>query len=224
MREQIAWVVVWLLVGLATVTVFMLLSVGVWRFVGVVMDDGWLAAWQSVDLRGVGLAAGGVATMVGVAIAAWAGYYKFQLFREGLPHLTIDLTASHRRVSPRHIHIGVTARLANTSKVAVAVSKATWNLTAIAPYTDAATERLHQEYVRDYRRDGDEFGESVQQETFSQLDLIIEPGETDGITFDFIAAAGLESFAITLFIYNDAAITTNAPSGWGRRVFYDLAN
>ena len=219
-----AAIIVWLLVALSLMALLFALAVGLGRLVSVGIDDGLWAALQSVDARGVGLAAGGVATMVGVAIAALVGYYKFQLFRESRPHLTIELSASHRKVSPRYIHIGVTARLSNTSKVAVTVATATWNLTALAPYTDAAAERLHNDYVRSYQHDGDEFGESVQKPAFSQFDLIIEPGETDGITFDFITAADLKSVAITLFIYNDAASTETAPLGWGRRIFYDLVD
>lgn len=223
-REQVAGVVVWALAALAAATLLVVLAVGLWRFGGIADDDGWAAALRSVDLRGMGLAAGGIATMVGVAIAALVGYYKFQLFREGRPHLTIELTASHRRVSPGFAHIGAIARLSNTSKVVVIVSTATWNLTAIAPYTEAAAERLRQDFVRGYRYDGDEFGTSLQKQVCSQFYLNIEPGETDEVTLDFIVQSDLESVAITLFIDNDAESSETNRVVWGRRIFYDLAD
>lgn len=224
MREQVAGAVVWTLAALAAATLVLMLAVGLWRWGSVLADDGWLAALQSVDVRGVGLAAGGVATMVGVAIAALAGYYKFQIFREGRPQLTIDLQASHRRISPSFAHIGATARLSNTSKVVVIVSRATWDLTAIAPYTDDDAERLKKDYERDYQHDDNEFGEPVQKQALVQFNLMIEPGETDQITFNFITPAGLESVAITLFIFNNEASSETAPSGWFRRIFYDLVD
>ena len=223
-REQVAGVLIWALAALAAATLIVVLAVGLWRFGGIAAADGWPAALRSVDLRGVGLAAGGIATMVGVAIAALVGYYKFQLFREGRPHLTIELTASHRRVSPDFVHIGAIARLSNTSKVVVTVSTATWELTAIAPYADAVAERLKQDFVRGYRYDGDEFGTSVQRPVLSRFDLNIEPGETDQITFDFITEADIVCVAITLFIDNDAASSETNRVVWGRRIFYDLAD
>ena len=222
--QPLATSIVWLLVTLSLLVLLFALTVGLWRFGSVAADDGWLAALQSLDLRGVGLAAGGIATMVGVAIAALMGYYKFQLFREGRPQLTIDLTASHRRVSPSLAHIGATAQLSNTSKVVVIISRATWNLTAIAPYTDAVAEQLQKDFVRIYRRDGDEFGVSVQEQAVSRFNLIIEPGETDQITFEFITEADLGSVAITLFIDNDAASAETQQAGWRRRIFYDLVH
>ena len=152
-REQVAGALIWALAALAAATLIVVLAVGLWRFGSIAAADGWPAALRSVDLRGVGLAAGGIATMVGVAIAALVGYYKFQLFREGRPHLTIELTASHRRVSPGFAHIGAIARLSNTSKVVVTVSTATWELTAIAPYADAVAEQLKKDFVRGYRYD-----------------------------------------------------------------------
>lgn len=223
-REQVAGVLIWALAALAAATLIVVLAVGLWRFGSIAAADGWPAALRSVDLRGVGLAAGGIATMVGVAIAALVGYYKFQIFREGRPHLTIELTASHRRVSPGFAHIGAIARLSNTSKVAVIVSTATWGLIAIAPYADDEAERQGTDYVRDYRRDGDAFGEPVQMPVRSQISLIIEPGETDEVTLDFIVRADLESAAIILFIGNDAASSEADVAGWGRRIFYDLAD
>ena len=224
-REQVALAVVWALVALAAATLVIVLAVGLWRFASIAADGGWPAALLSVDLPGVGLAAGGIATMVGVAIAALVGYYKFQLFREGRPHLTIELSASHRPVSPGFTHIGAIARLSNTSKVAVIISTATWNLIAIAPYADDVAEQLKEDFVRDYRYDGDEFGKQVRNlPVISRFDLIIEPGETSQITFDFITEADLDSVAVILFIDNDAAISETNRAGWGCRIIYDLAD
>lgn len=222
MREQFTYVVAGSLFAL--LVLLLTLTAGIWRFASVWADDGWRAALQSVDLSGVGLAAGGFATVAGVAIAALVGYHKFNLFREGHPHLTIDLTASHRQVSPRYIHIGATARLSNTSKVVVIISTATWDLTSIAPYADAVAGRLKEVFVRGYQHDGDEFGMSVQNQVTSRFDLRIEPGETDQITFDFITEEDLESVAITLFINNEAESSATRQAGWGRRIFYDLAD
>ena len=122
-QEQIAGTIVWTLAALALAVLLFALGVGSWRLGNILVSDGWTAALQSVDLRGVGLAAGGIATMIGVASAALVGYYKFNLFREGRPHLTIDLQVSDRRINRRHVHIGATARLANTSKVVVPIER-----------------------------------------------------------------------------------------------------
>ena len=233
MREQFTYVIIGS--GIALIVLLFTLGVGIWRFVRVFAADGWLAALRSVDLRGVGLAAGGIATMVGVASAALVGYHKFNLFREGHPHLTIDLTASRRQVSPCHIHIGVTARLANTSKVAITISRSIWALRSIAPY-DAAVIQQKTNAFFDGDRCLDEFEEFEWDWIFEPivlpLGMTIEPGETDEITFDFIVQPAISSATIILFVPNDHhpdapdPVTVSSDSdygpGWYRRIFYDL--
>ena len=228
-----AAIIVWLLVVLSLMALLFALAVGLGRLVSVGIDDGWLAALQSVDVRGVGLAAGGVATMVGVAIAALVGYYKFQLFRESRPHLTIDLTASHRKVSPRYIHIGVTARLSNTSKVKIDVKRCVWELFVVAPYHADAIDGKINNFFDSGSALWEEFGWSMIPWPGTQRpDLEIEPGETDEITYDFIVSNGVQSVAVTLAVDNEyyrdnpeCGYETDAADDipvWYRRIFYDL--
>ena len=230
--EQVAGAVIWTLAALAAATLLIALTVGLWRFGSVAADDGWLAALQSLDLRGVGLAAGGIATMVGVAIAALMGYYKFQLFREGRPHLTIDLTASHRPVSPRHIHLGVTARLSNTSKVKIDVRRCVWELYVVAPYDAADLQTRTSAWHRHGGRDWDEFPwDWIQDEVTAPQEKTIEPGEIEETTFDFVVDSRIKAVTISLLIpyepypalpETDAGGDSNGEQSWYCRIFYDL--
>ena len=60
-------------------------------------------------------------TVSAVLVGGVFAYYKLDLFREFHPHLTIEQSISHRRVGTTSTHISVTARVHNSSKVAVSI-------------------------------------------------------------------------------------------------------
>ena len=140
-------------------------------------------------------------------IAALVGYHKFGIFREGKPHITIALSASSRPVSEEHNHIGVTARIHNTSRVAVPVVNVEWEIAVVAPYSPQEVEEMEQEFLHIARRralsDEDDFpwrrlGEPLEV----HYDMIVEPNEVELITFDFLLRDSIEAVVVLLYVEN----------------------
>ena len=227
--ERFAKWAIWLWAGFAAAIVMALLAntaAEIWGARETLQDEGWAAFIRATDAAKVASVAGAMATMAGLTLAAFAGYYKFQLFREGKRHLTIDLQVSHRPITNLHTHVGATAVLKNTSKVAVRVEEAKWELAAVAPYEASVIDNKKKEFSEGdcgRKSDWQEFPWNIIDEfTIPEKNRIIEPGESDEITFDFIAPATLEAAAVSLFIPNSARADADDAPGWYRRTFHDL--
>lgn len=177
---------------------------------------GWAKGIDAEDV----LKAAWHATPLTVAyIAALVGYHKFGIFREGKPHITIDLSASGRPVSDEHNHVGVTARIHNTSKVAVPVANVEWELAVIAPYSATEVLAMETEFLASTAGDK-EFPWRWHGEPFElTYDMIVEPNEVEQLTFDFIVPNGMKSCVVSLFIEN----VDSEKDGWYRRLFYDIS-
>lgn len=160
-------------------------------------------------------------------IAALIGYHKFGLFREGKPHLTIDLSASSRSVSTEHNHIGVIARIHNASKVAVPVVNVEWELAVVAPYSVRDILEMEEEIVTFDRESGDVDGDEfpwrrLNEPVALQYDMLVEPNEIEQLTFDFVVPRSIEAVAISLFVENLSSNDEADELGWHRRLFYDI--
>ena len=160
-------------------------------------------------------------------IAALIGYHKFGLFREGKPHLTIDLSASSRPVSAEHNHIGVIARIHNTSKVAVPVFNVEWELAAVAPYSGVDIAQMEAEFLNSEGDVGDtaddEFPWRWLDDPYElQYDMLVEPNEIEQLTFDFVIPQGIDAVVVSLYVENVFAEKSVDKLGWYRRLFYDL--
>lgn len=152
-------------------------------------------------------------------IAALIGYHKFGLFREGKPHLTIDLSATSRAASPEHNHIGVIARIHNTSRVAVPVFNVEWELAAVAPYSVADIAEMEEEFFNSAAEDKEFPWHWIRKDAVSKHGMVVEPNEVDQLTFDFIVPKELESCVVSLFVEN---LQLQNKGGWYRRLFYDI--
>ena len=75
----------------------------------------------------LGIAQSLVTTIAIVAGGIFAAY-KWQVFRESEPHLTITHKVSHRTVGESYVHIAVTAVLHNSSRVHIELLKGIFSL------------------------------------------------------------------------------------------------
>lgn len=177
-------------------------------------DDLLKAAWYATPLTAA-------------YIAALIGYHKFGLFREGKPHLTIDLSASSRTVSTEHNHIGVIARIHNTSKVAVPVFNVEWELAVVAPYSVLDVAEMEEIVTIDRESgdvDGDEFPwRRLKEPVALQYDILVEPNEVDQLTVDFVVPRSIEAVVISLYVENVFGENGVDKMGWYRRLFYDIS-
>ncbi len=194
----------------------------------------WLSAF---DAEPVAKTFNLLVTTTVIVAGAYIGYRKFFLFRENKPQLTVTLTVSSRQASDQFLHIGAIAKAENTGKVNVDVGLIYWRLAAISPYDDTAVQEMRSAYI-----DANVATQSGIDDAFEMIEpklaefpwrslgryrtsrdgMIIEPNETDELTFDFIAPVGVESVVISLFIENKETESDEKPVGWYRRVYHDI--
>ena len=165
----------------------------------------------------------GVAAVAIVAGGIFA-YYKLQLFRDLEPHLTITHEVSHRFVGESYVHLAVTARLHNSSKVKIELREAFFSLLKVAPATDEDMERLYGEVFVD------EVEEHLQWPVLSRIERAwlkdhptVEPGEQYQEICEFIVSADVESATIYTYFPNSmASQDIESARGWSATTVYDI--
>ena len=191
----------------------------------------WLAAFNAEP---VAKTFNLLVTTTVIVAGAYIGYRKFFLFRENKSQLTVSLTVSSRIINDGNVHIGAIAKAKNTGKVNVNVDKIDWELAAIAPYDNSALQEIQKEYdsfTRQERNDENTLVEDVefpwhgiQSYSIERWGMNVEPGETEELTFDFIAPAEVKSVVVSLFIINQESEQDEEQVGWYRREFHDISN
>ena len=157
-----------------------------------------------------------LAIMSGGAFAA----YKWQVFRDFAPHLTISHRVSHRPIGDSYVHIDVTATLHNSSKVRIELHEGFFRLQQIAPVSDEEIEALYAQVFVDREHDylrwptGDEV-----VRTWDKDELIVEPGEAHQETFEFIVSREVRTAMVYTYFYNPRASQT---LGWGTATVHDI--
>ena len=183
---------------------------------GIAAEDVLKAAWYSTPLT--------------VAyVAALIGYHKFGIFREEKPHFSIELSASSRSISAEHNHIGVTARIHNTSKVAVPVVNVEWEVAVVTPYSVMEIREMEQEFLNlachGVLSGEDDFPwRRLAEPVAVEYDMIVEPNEVEQITFDFILQNSIEVVVILLYVENVIEENKTSKWGWNRRLYYDVVH
>ena len=165
------------------------------------------------------------ASVTAVAIAAggvFAGV-KLQVFRDFAPHLTISHEISHRVIGDSYIHIAVTANLHNSSRVRMDFRRGLFRLQRIGPVSDDEVESLYAQVFID--NEHNHFQWATLDEivlNWNQGELMVEPGESQPETYEFIVSADVKSVVIYTYFYNSRSSKFSQAPGWGRATVYDI--
>ena len=193
--------------------------------------------------------AGGVQSVITVAAILVGGYLAWRnlhIFRAREPHVTIEHSLSHRLIGEDYVHISVTVTLHNSSRVHVEFRDGSFTLQQVAPVSNEDVEHLYAEvfvnekeaYLQwptlyDFRRPWDED------------ELVVEPGESEYQTYEFIVGRDVESVATSTYFFNSRVLgkipddielkdakrpkqrllrwrEARGPMGWGRTSVYDV--
>ena len=164
-------------------------------------------------------------TAIAIVVGGIWAYSRFQVFRTLYPHLTVQHTVFHRRLSESYIHIDVTAVLHNSSRVHIELRRCFAIVQDVAPRSDSEAETLYEESL------DDEHGSIFQWPTIVRTDrrwieneLIIEPGEQHSETFEFVIE-GWENQTVLLYtyFYNERkGRDAGAGGGWAATTVYDV--
>ena len=163
-------------------------------------------------------------TVLAVILGAIFAAYKWQVFRESEPHLTITHEVTHRPVGESYVHIAVTAVLRNGSRVQVELLKGISSLQLLSPTSNELVElQYDQMFVKgDYNSLQWPILDEVEGD-WSKGELVVEPGESHSETFEFIVLDDVESVIAYTYFYNPRfSKDSNAAEGWGATTVYDM--
>ena len=183
------------------------------------------------------------AAVIGGGIFAWR---NTQIFRAKAPHVVITHEISHRPVGTQYVHIFVTAVLNNSSRVHIEFLDGFATIQQVNPISDADVELLYTQVFVDREHYGFQWPYlDWIKNRWEKDQLLVEPGEIETETFDFVVQRSVESVAITTYFYNsrvvgdlsdDVDLSTvqrrrrllglllpaEGPFGWGRTTVYDM--
>ncbi len=153
-------------------------------------------------------------------------YWRLQIFRTFEPHLTISHEISHRAISQNYMHIFVTAKLHNSSKVKIELREAFFSLQLVSPIMDEEMERLYTEtFVEKNNKYIQWRTLDETQRTWIKNELIIEPSESHQETCEFILFSDIESVVIYTYFYNSLSSQyTESAEGWSATTVYDIVD
>ena len=150
--------------------------------------------------------------------------YKWQIFRDFEPHLTITHEVSHRSIGDNYVHIDVTATLHNSSRVKMEFLKGFVRLQRIAPVSDEEVESLYAQVFVD--KVYDDLQWPILDEaplSWDRDELIIEPGERHQEAYEFIVAKAVRAVIIYTYFYNSRPSQPSRSSeGWGATTVHDI--
>ena len=162
------------------------------------------------------------AVTVGViVVGALFAFFKLQTFREFEPQLTVSHTVNHRPIGESHVHVDVSARLLNSSRVKMEIREGFLLVQQVAPTSDEEAEWLVEQLHDD---DGSQdFQWPTLDEarlTWENDGLIIEPREAHQELYEFIIPAEVETIGIFTYYYD--LRHSQRPRGWGITTIYDI--
>ena len=163
-------------------------------------------------------------TVLAVILGAIFAAYKWQVFRESEPHLTITHEVSHRPVGESYVHIAVTAMLHNSSKVHIELLEGYFLLQQVAPALDEDVEVLYaQVFVDGNFKDIQWPTLDATPRHWGTSELIVEPGATHPETMEFLVFKDVEAVTIYTYFYNSAfSPGTQTAQGWGANSVHDI--
>ncbi len=174
-----------------------------------------------IEILGIAQA---LVTIVAIVSGGSFAAYKWQVFREAEPHLTITHEVSFRRISESYVHIAVTATLENNSRVQIELHDGNFLIQHIAPTLDEHVEALYaQTFVKE------EFVDIPWpilvdvQRVWEEGELVVEPGELHPETFEFIVSEEVKSVIVYTYLYNSTySEGSRSAEGWGATTVLDI--
>ena len=190
-----------------------------------------------------------VGAIVSIAVVIGGGVLarrNAQIFRAKAPHVVISHEISHRPLGSSYVHIFVTAALHNSSRVHIEFLDGFASIQQVNPISDSDVEALHEQVFVDREVADLQWADlALLRHRWNQDGFLVEPGEIDTETFDFVVGRDVESVAVTTYFYNARVVgkiddetdlarvkrrkrlfrrwlTSRGPLGWGRTSVYDI--
>ena len=170
----------------------------------------------SVDVWKMGMVVGTAGTATAFLATLYVAQRNYLRGREHVPHLTATLSIERVAVSRTYDAIVASLEARNTGSGLCTVKEVNWMVVAVSPYDDESVDSL----VEEFEEQGElsleeEFPWHLVAERTVQVDLLIEPGETEQLTQEFVINSEVEATITSAYIVNSS--DPKLTDGWYRR-------
>ena len=139
--------------------------------------------------------------------------------RQHIPHLTMTLSVERVAISKRYDVIVASLEAQNTGSGLCTVKKLNWMVVAVSPYDDETVEQMVEEFENDtVPTREEEFPWHEITQRLVQVDLLIEPGETEQLTQEFVIESEIEATITSAYVVNGTV--PKLTDGWYRRAIH----
>ena len=187
-----------------------------------------------------------VATVLAIIVGGFLAWRNGLLFRHGKPHVNISHEITHRPIGNNYVHLEITTILHNSSRVKIEFRDALSTIQQISPTTDAVVEELYSKlFLNTSAQSLDWTVLHDLAHSWNKNELIVEPGETVTVSFEYIVNRNQRCVLVTTHFYNHTVMGTikdkqrmretqprrkyllwwlrkSGPRGWNRTTAYDI--
>ena len=139
--------------------------------------------------------------------------------REHIPGLTIELQVRRVPASQTYDAVMVALNAKNTGTGLCRVDRVIWQLKVVSPYDDEGVQEMENEFDRATMGEQDiEFPWRPLREGTVTEGIVIEPNETEQMTYDFVIPAEITAVVVSAWVSN--ASEPREAEGWYRRIVH----
>ena len=162
---------------------------------------------------------GTAGTATAFLVTLYVADRSYRRGREHIPNLTMELEVARVPASLSYDAVIVALNAKNTGTGLCRVDHIIWRLKVVSPYDDETVAELQQEFndAPDSKQDV-EFPWRPVQETRVLEEIVIEPDETEQMTYDFIIPAEVTAVVASAWVSN--ASEFREVEGWYRRTVH----
>lgn len=169
----------------------------------------------SIDVWKMGMVIGTVGTATAFLATLYVAQRNYLRGREHVPHLTATLSIERVPVSRTYDAIVASLEARNTGSGLCKVQEVNWMVVAVSPYDDESVDSLVEEFEEGDLSLEEEFPWHLVTERTVLVDLLIEPGETEQLTQEFVINSEVEATITSAYIVNSS--DPKLTDGWYRR-------
>ncbi len=170
----------------------------------------------SIDVWKLGMVVGTAGTATAFLATIYVAARNYRRGREHIPNLSMEMQIVRTPASLNYDAVVVSLNATNTGTGLCRVDWVRWTLKVVSPYDDGSVEEMQQEFegAPEDKQDIEFPWHSVREDTVTE-GIVIEPNETEQLTYDFIIPAEITAVVVSAWVSN--ASEFREVEGWYRR-------
>ena len=173
----------------------------------------------SIDVWKLGMVIGTAGTATAFLVTLYVADRNYRRGRDHIPSLSMEMQVVRVPASESYDAVIVTLNAKNTGTGLCYVNQVRWQLKALSPYDDDSVAEMQQDF------EGTPISEQViefpwhqVEEALTVKEMVIEPNETEQMTYDFVIQSEIGAIVVSAWVAN--ASEPKHAEGWYRRAVH----